>query len=334
MSHCAEHVCCNSACGATCNSCLNVNTGTSDGTCAVVKAGTSHGSDCVASDPTTCQLDGKCDGAGACRKYVSGTGCGTESCTDGASVSTYSSARTCNGQGTCSAATTSMCGSEYRCSGTKCKTTCSAASDCVPSAYCSSSACVAKKADGQVCGAAAECANGVCGGRCCAAGCTCTQPSSANVLPDPGIDVDVSHWTTNVGTISRVLMDAEKCPYSGSLAATGTTSEQVVGVCAHNVPLVGDFNFGARYTYTGTQAPQTVICQANFYSGFNCDGDLITQQEAYTPTAVGQWQSISSSVSGVSGSNSVQLVCYLFPQNTGDTYYLDMVYVSKMPATY
>ena len=192
---------------------------------------------------------------------------------------------------------------------------------------------VAKKPDGEPCSSAGECLTGVCGGRCCAAGCTCTLPSPANVLKDPGIDVGVTNWTKNVGTISRSLSDAERCPYSGSLAATGSGA-QTITQCASNTALVGDFNFGARFRFESNgAAPDPPICQANFYSGFNCDGDLVVQNEAYTPTPAGSWQSVSNVVVGVAGANSVSMTCYLFP-STGVTYYLDMLYLSKAPGAF
>src|SRR6185436_9259570 len=122
FGHCVEGVCCDSACAGKCVSCRGASTGGADGKCAPVTAGLAHGTDCTASEPATCGLDGKCDGAGACRHHAAGTGCGAESCSDGASVSSYASARTCNGQGTCMPATTSSCGSAYRCGGTKCRT--------------------------------------------------------------------------------------------------------------------------------------------------------------------------------------------------------------------
>ena len=189
------------------------------------------------------------------------------------------------------------------------------------------------KPDGEPCSSAAECLTGVCGGRCCAAGCTCTLPSPANLLKDPGIDVAVTNWTTNIGTISRSLSDAERCPYSGSLAATGAGA-QTITQCVPNTALVGDFNFGARFRFESNGAPpDPPVCQANFYSGFNCNGDLVLQNEAYTPTPAGSWQSVSSVVVGVAGANSVAMTCYLFP-STGVTYYLDMLYLSKAPGAF
>jgi hypothetical protein len=329
---CVEGTCCATACGSRCFSCLNSKTGQPDGKCAPVQAGIAHAADCVAGDPTTCGLDGKCDGAGACRYWPSTTSCGAESCVDGAGASMYTSARTCAGAGTCAAATTSTCGNAYRCSSTKCKTTCSSASDCIAAAYCVGNACVAKKPDGQVCSSNAECINGVCGGVCCAAGCMCTQPSPSNVVTNPGIDHDTTGWTVTGGTLTRSLSDAQKCPYSGSLdvICDPTAQECTLSQCVSNAPLVGAFNFGVK-----VRGVSPALCQIDFYSGFNCDADPILDNETNPTTGDGlNWESttLESDMSNIplSGVNSVQIRCY--PSGTETDF--DMFFVSKVPGTF
>ena len=52
---------------------------------------------CVAESPATCGLDGKCDGAGACRRHIPGTPCGGGACMDAAVVGS----RACDGAGSC-----------------------------------------------------------------------------------------------------------------------------------------------------------------------------------------------------------------------------------------
>jgi hypothetical protein len=327
--HCVEGTCCEAACANGCFSCLESNTGQLDGKCAPVEAGRTHASDCTASDPATCGLDGKCDGAGACRKYVAGTACAAESCADTASVSNYNSARTCDGHGACSAATTSQCGSTYRCSGTKCRTTCDTAQDCASGAYCSGTTCVAKKPDGEVCSSASECLTGVCGGLCCAAGCNCPQPDPTNVLKNPGIDKDTSGWMVDVGTLSRSLSDADLCPYSGSLLITNNTGQgSTLRQCVTNTPLEGTFDFGAKIRSNGG-----IVCQVLFYSGFNCDGDEILDNETHGTNGDEQvWESPSpeGELAPISGANSVSFTCYVGGTET----YLDQLYVSKSPAAY
>jgi hypothetical protein len=269
--HCVEGTCCGTACSTRCVSCIMSNTGQPDGTCAPVEAGLAHASDCVANDSTTCGLDGKCDGAGACRNYVAGTMCAPEACTDASSVSSYNSVRTCDGRGTCAAGTTSQCGSAYRCSGTKCRTTCGSSQDCVSGAYCSGTTCAAKKPDGQVCSSAIECATGVCGGLCCAAGCTCTQADPTNILKNPGFDKDASGWTIDVGTLSRSVYDFDECPYSGSLIMTLPANiSATLSQCVADKPLVGIFNFGVELRIediNGTTAGGAGgLCLVRFYT--------------------------------------------------------------------
>ncbi len=337
FSHCVEGVCCESACAGKCSSCRNTNTGQLDGRCAAVKVGVAHGADCTASDPSTCGFDGMCDGAGTCRHFIAGTSCGMESCSDGATTSAYASARTCDGAGSCTAAMTSTCGGTYRCMGTRCKTSCTGPTDCVPGAYCSGTTCVTKKSEGTICSAATECSGGFCGGRCCASGCSCTLPDASNVLKNPGFDNDANGWTIDSGTLSRSLSDAEHCPYSGSLTTTGLggSAYRLIHQCVGNTPLVGDFNFGGRVNTPSIGSGTVMLFQANFYSGFNCDGDLVAQNETDTTTVLlAGWQGLTGTLSGVFGANSVRFDCYLNPASTTDTFNIDMLYLSKTPSLY
>jgi len=128
----------------------------------------------------------------------------------------------------------------------------------------------------------------------------------------------------------RALFDAERCPYSGSLAATADSAQSVTQ-CVPNTPLFGDFVFGGafRIDSNGPSAPPP-ICQSSFYSGFNCDADVIVTNETDPPAAGGTWRSISGVVPNVTGANSVAFNCYL-GSTTGVTYYLDMLYLSRAP---
>jgi hypothetical protein len=336
--HCREGVCCDAACSDKCRSCLKASTGQPDGTCAPVKNGVSHGSDCAPSDPTSCGLDGTCDGAGACRRHIAGTICEAESCVDAATLSTYTPPRKCNGGGVCAVAETSNCGSTYRCSGTKCRATCTTSQDCVSGAYCSGSSCATKKPDGDLCASNGECVTGACGGRCCAAGCTCTQPTTGNLLKNPGFDKDTEDWTIDQGKLSRIGYDAEQCPYSGSLEVTipAGGAERTVSQCVKNVPLSGIVNFGARLMMVGGNA-MSLICQISVWSGFNCDADQIYQNETSQITPMSGWQSPGTDAQPafLTGGNSVSVTCYLIPDPSGQSdFYVDMAYVAKAPNRY
>ncbi|MDB4981970.1 MAG: Flagellar hook-length control protein FliK [Myxococcales bacterium] len=336
--NCTEGVCCDDACGAKCNSCLIANTGKPTGQCAAVKAGLPHGTDCAASDPTTCGLDGKCDGTGACSHHPLGTICVPEACSDGATVSTYVSPRRCDGAGACGAASPSNCGGTYRCGGTKCNPNCSGAQQCTTGAYCSATTCVPKKEEGALCLAPTECANGSCSGRCCL-GCKCTQPSPANLLKNPGFDKDSSGWTvvangTSIaGGASWSSADVERCPYSGALVVSISASlgSAEVDSCAKNLVLDGNFNFGVRaFVVGGGQA----VCGVRFYASSDCSGNEIVDDEL-NPISGTDWQSpvpeSSDPFVGVAGGHSVLFFCDL---SGSSDYYFDQPYVSKMPFAY
>jgi hypothetical protein len=344
FGHCVEGVCCESVCAAQCMSCLAANTSQADGKCALVRTGLPHASDCLASDPSTCGLDGKCDGAGACRRFAAGTSCSPETCSDSGTISNYTPTRMCDGAGTCISAPANTCGGTYRCNGTKCKTTCAGPADCTAGAYCSGTSCMTKKAEGAVCSAAVECSSGVCGGRCCASGCSCPQPSGANVLGNPGIDSGTTAWMISGGTLSRSVYDANKCPYSGSLSTTlASGSSAFIQQCVPNVPLLGNFNFGAdiRMTsVTGLEAAAGVLCLVRFYTGLNCDADEVADNESLGLSGVGNvdWQPTVPESPGplsIEGANSVLFYCQLSADpNAATTFEFDRFYVSKEPATF
>jgi MYXO-CTERM domain-containing protein len=166
---CVDGVCCSTACTAPCQACSTGKTGAANGTCANVTVGTDPDNDCTAQPPSSCGTDGMCDGAGACRKYVSGTVCAPTSCGNGTLT-----APTCNGSGTCQPNPTS-CGL-YACANTTmCATTCTNDAGCIPTHHCqlTTSTCVLDSANGQTCNSAADCLSGNCvDGFCCDAPCT------------------------------------------------------------------------------------------------------------------------------------------------------------------
>jgi hypothetical protein len=134
--HCVDHFCCNSQCGEMCRAC---NVAGALGTCTLVPSGGDPRTQCPAEAVTTCGRAGGCDGAGACRRYPTGTTCGPTSC----SGTTQINAATCNGLGVCQAGAPHACGA-YLCAGTACATTCAADDVCAPGLQCTAPACVPK----------------------------------------------------------------------------------------------------------------------------------------------------------------------------------------------
>jgi hypothetical protein len=336
---CVDGVCCSTACTQGCMACSTDKTGSASGTCAPVKAGMPHANDCIAADPTSCGHDGKCDGAGACSYFSSGTPCGPEACSDGLAVSSYSPPRACDGKGTCKSSTPTTCGNgAYRCAGTKCNVNCSGQQQCSTGAYCSATACLQRKEDGQLCVGNNECVSNACSGRCCL-GCKCTQPSSANLLRNPGFDKDPSGWTVSAnGTLIAggalwTSEDVERCPYSGALAVSVSTSlgSSELDSCAKNLVLDGNFNFGVRAFVVGDGS---AVCGVRFYASTDCSGTELGDDEL-NPISGTDWQAPSPETTdpfiSVSGGHSLLFFCNL---SGASDYYFDQPYVSKIPANY
>ncbi len=311
-AHCVEGVCCGDACSAKCNSCLQANTGQTDGTCAPVRTGVVHGTDCPGN--ATCPAGG----------------------------TTFTGAPTCDGAGACKAGPTTACGS-YLCNTTttSCANTCSANTQC-STGYCVAPACKAKVAAGQLCSSNVQCQSGTCSGRCCASGtpCTCTQPSTGNVIKNPGFDTNLSSWTVDPGAASITWQpgtqldgngsysDADACPYSGSayIAEPDSADSQLIWQC---VPIVAHtmYNFGVRIaTLSGAYA----FCDVDAYQGPNCTGNT-------TNVADFQWLNVAWS-SGQFPTTfdssfyiSAKVSCHV---QMGGQFFVDEIYLTPAPGMY
>lgn len=164
---CVDGVCCDKACTGACEACSLTKKGSgADGVCQPVKAGTDPNAGCPDDGAASCQRDGACDGAGACRLYAAGLGCAAPGC-QGNQPSTSA----CDGKGTCVAALGPSCGA-YVCSAAACTSSCSTDAECSAGSKCASGSCVALSALGAKCAQAGDCASGQCvDGYCCDAAC-------------------------------------------------------------------------------------------------------------------------------------------------------------------
>jgi hypothetical protein len=169
--HCADGVCCDTACGGKCQACSAAKKGQgSDGVCGPIKSGLDPDTECAAQDKSTCGNVGGCNGAGACSPWPNGTVCKDPSCMNG----TLDKADTCvNGTCTPPNPNTVTC-SPYLCSSaTACGTSCASDNDCIAGDWCSGNTCVAKKANGQGCTGGNQCTSTFCvDGVCCGTACT------------------------------------------------------------------------------------------------------------------------------------------------------------------
>jgi hypothetical protein len=163
---CAQGVCCSTACDGVCKAC---NLPSGPGVCGFVAAGQlpAVAGQCKAEAPATCGLDGRCDGAGACRKFPDGSVCEAGSCQGSAVIG----AKICTA-GACSPGPATAC-SPYGCDAAtgRCFNSCTAATQCDARA-CTAGSC-GKKPLGAACTAGAECSSESCAdGVCCNLACT------------------------------------------------------------------------------------------------------------------------------------------------------------------
>jgi hypothetical protein len=177
---CVDGVCCGTACTGGCQACTAAKKGSGvDGACGAVAAGTDPDGECPDQGPASCGTDGSCDGAGACRKYASGTVCVGQTCQNG---STLNKTHTCNGSGTCITPTPATQGcAPYVCASNACGTTCAIDAQCASGDYCLGGVCVAQLAPGSACSATNQCLSGFCvDSVCCSTACnTACQACSA-----------------------------------------------------------------------------------------------------------------------------------------------------------
>ncbi|HEY0705385.1 MAG TPA: PA14 domain-containing protein, partial [Polyangia bacterium] len=133
---CAEGVCCDSACGGLCESCI---TAGARGSCRPASAGTDPRNQCTDEGVATCGRDGSCDGARACRRYPADTVCAAGACSAGM----ITAASRCDSAGACKAGASSSC-APFGCTSAaspSCRSTCTSKADCSGTAECFNGAC-------------------------------------------------------------------------------------------------------------------------------------------------------------------------------------------------
>jgi hypothetical protein len=321
---CADGVCCGSSCATACLSCVGAQTGQDDGICAPVKPGQAHANDCPRDATRPCGFDGKCDGAGACRFVSTATPCQGESCILGM----HSQGGSCDGAGTCRPEPATSCGN-YACTVDKvhCSSACGIDAECANGAYCSASACAARLSSGRLCTRSGECASGNCSGRCCAASmpCTCTQPNPMNVLKNAGFDIDASGW--DVTQAKWTSVDAEGCPFSGSLSIPDNQS--LLNGLAQCVPVAGNrtYRFGALFKGTVS----SFSCSAVFRDASDCvAGNIVATLDLPGTPALSPdvWTEVSASGTVSDQAKSAYVLCYAFGL------LVDHMYLSPAPLTY
>jgi hypothetical protein len=123
-AHCADKVCCGTACTDKCYACDLMG---SMGTCTAVGDGQDPHAECPVQNIFTCGNAGGCNGRGACRQHLAGTQCTAGTTCSG---STLTAVHACDGKGKCLPGPRSDC-SPFSCNGgLVCWTACSTNAEC------------------------------------------------------------------------------------------------------------------------------------------------------------------------------------------------------------
>ncbi len=229
---CADGVCCNSACGATCQACTAAKTGGADGTCSNVTAATDPDVECVGVT--------NCNGSGACTKLTNGTACtlGGEcqsgNCVDGVCCNTTCTAgcNACNVGGSVGTCTAIPIGTDpgNDCNGNAGADVCNGAGAC-------------KEVNGTGCSAGSECLSAACvDGVCCNNTCTgtcqaCNVAGSlgtcSNIMngQDPSNDCAGATTCNGAGACTK-LANGSACTTNGAAGECMSTF-CVDGVCCN-----------------------------------------------------------------------------------------------------
>ena len=191
--NCIDGYCCDTSCAGGCEACnvadkegtctyhdlstdpendcaiCTVCSGVSN-TCVDVAAGEDPVEDCAAESIPSCDQDGTCDGAGACRDWISGTVCLDQYC----AAANVHYDDLCSGDGDCDDGGSDSC-SPYVCNpaGLACLTICESNDDCYVGHWCDvDNTCVPTEDLGSPCTEGYECTSTFCvDGVCCDTSC-------------------------------------------------------------------------------------------------------------------------------------------------------------------
>ena len=256
--HCADGVCCDTACNGQCEACNKVPEGKA-GTCTAVTGKPLGARTACAATDAACA--GACDGKNTlnCNYPAQGVVCRDGTCADGqATVASY-----CNGHGACPAALTISC--EKGCEGSLCAgNQCILDSDCKDkNTYCAAGACTPKADPGSSCSSASACKTGFCtDGVCCDSACL-GQCEACDASGSVGTCSAVPKGDSPHGGRTSCISDGSKCGGTCDGAARNACKYPFDTVCR-----AGSCAAGA-----GPDDPATSIVEATCIGNGRCPGE-------------------------------------------------------------
>jgi len=311
--HCADGVCCNTACTGQCEACATAST---PGTCIPVLTPRTP---CAGSGTCGSACDGTDEHRASCVYPDSTRSCGAvASCTSG----TATTAAVCNGSGTCTSSTTMSC-APYGCrtDGTPaCATSCpsgqgvcnGACADITSPSHCGT-ACQTCQGATPYCysGSCVECTSSTScttTGSVCSAGhaCQCRPKSSTNLLQDANFDdFTLSSWSASGGVNWAGDNDADGCKTSGCVDFNGNTSGSI-SQCIPSIQPNTRYYIGLHYYESSSGS---VFCSYAPYAGTGCTGTGLAGGSLLTASAVNQWAVLSTTYDAPSNANSISFAC-------------------------
>ena len=257
---CVEGVCCSSACGITCKSCLASKTGGANGTCAFVTAGTTCGAGQVCSAAGGC---GACNQNATCPPPNQPCKTGTLDCSTGVPVcnatGNYPASQSCGPAASCNASTkqatpAQMCDGNGNCPNVT-------AVNCPYG--CNGTICANAKTNGTPCSAGSECASGKCiDGVCCtASGSSCPTCQACNLNGSGTCSNKASGAADTACPASTANCMAGGCDGAGHCTALQAGTSCGTNSCTNGAEGVGQWKAPTATTHTCNGSTGSAACQ-------------------------------------------------------------------------
>jgi hypothetical protein len=168
----------------------------------------------------------------------------------------------------------------------------------------------------------------------------CPQPSTGNLIKNPGFDANLSGWTVDPGpatidwqpgtflTANGSYADANACSFSGSayISEQDSGDSQLIWQCVNVVPQT-DYNFGVQIaTLSGAYA----FCDADLYAGPGCTGGTSNAAD-YEWLNVAWSSGTFPTMFNTGFSTTVKISCHV---EMGGSFFFDDIYLTPAPGLY
>jgi hypothetical protein len=161
----------------------------------------------------------------------------------------------------------------------------------------------------------------------------CVAPSPMNLVQNPGLDTDTSHWNPpSVLQVTWSPRDATNCSTSGSIVVENLNDAGINNGALQCIPVTAGttYNFGGRMFIPSAGYHGQVALDLGWFTGTNCQGTIRFDPFLYASASYDTWQSVSKdSLVAPAGAQSAQIELAI-DQGTGSGFApsFDMIYLS------